>query len=97
MNLLFEEMTFSQFLIEKSAFQKLQDNKIPLDPEERKLCMDRKCVWNFHHSGPTPAVWKSKDKKGKVTYITNTHRAYNTATTVKGAIKRYHDFIKGTA
>lgn len=98
MNALFEQMTFSQFLIEKNAFKKLQDNKVNLEDEERTLVMDRKAVW---HNGPngkaSPAVWKSKDKKGKVTYVTNTHRAYNTASTVKGAIKRYHDFIKGTA
>lgn len=95
--MLFEDMTFGQFLTEKNDFEKLKKNKVPLDPEERQLCMDRDCTWNFTGK-PTPAVWKSKDPKtGKVTYITNTHRAYNTATTVKGAIRRYHDFIKGTA
>lgn len=98
-NLVFEQMTFQVFLEAMSEFQKLKKNKVPLDPEERKLVMGRKAVWHFSHLGkPTPAVWKSKDPKtGKVTYITNTHRAYNTASTCKGAIKRYHDFIKGTA
>jgi len=82
----------------QSEFAKLQKNKAPLTPEERKICMDRKCVWHFHPGGKTPAVWKSINPKTKeVTYITNTHRAYNTAPTLKGAIGRFFSFIKGTA
>jgi hypothetical protein len=82
----------------QSEFAKLQKNKVPLTPEERKKVMDAKATWNFSDKGPTPAVWKSIDKKtGKVTYITHTHRAYNTAPTLKGAISRYHKFIKTTA
>lgn len=82
----------------RSPFQKLKDNRTPLSAEERKKCMDAKAVWHFGSGGPSPAVWKSKDPKtGKVTYVTNTHRAYNTAPTLEGAIKRFHDFIKGTA
>ena len=91
-------MKFTEFLIEASKFENLKKNKKPLSDEERDLCLKRKCVWNFENNGkPSPAVWKSVDTKGKTTYVTNTHRAYNTATTMKGAIKRYHDFIKGTA
>ena len=92
-----------QFLIEKatkarSAYERLKKNKKPLTDEERELVMKRKAVWHHGLNGEeSPAVWKSVDKSGKTTYITATHRAYNTATTVKGAIKRYHDFIKGTA
>ena len=71
--------------------------------EERKECMDRKAVWNFyigkdHKHHPTPAVWKSVDPKtGKISYITNTHRAYQVRPTLKGAINIFHSFIKGTA
>lgn len=99
-------MNFVDFLVEdwdiltekgKSEFQKLEDNKVALDPEEREECMNKKAVWNFSGQGPTPAVWKSKGRNGKMTYVTNTHRAYNTAPTLKGAISRYHNFIKGTA
>lgn len=93
-------LTFKQFLIEKQTeFEQLEKNKVPLEPEEREQCLKSKAVWHFNHlNKPTPAVWKSKNSKtGKVTYITNTHRAYNTASTLKGAIRRYHDFIKGTA
>jgi len=84
-------------IAKKSHFKILRENKIPLDPEERAECLKRKAVWRFNGSGPTSAVWKSKDSSGKITYITNTHRAYNTAPTLKGAIGRFHDFIKGTA
>jgi len=83
----------------KNKFQKLKDNKVPLTDEERSLVMSRKATWNHGPNGEaTPAVWKSVNKNtGKTTFVTNTHRAYNTASTVAGAIKRYHDFIKGTA
>lgn len=86
-------------MAKKSEFQKLKDNKVPLSKEERALVMERKAVW---HHGPggkeTPAVWKSVDPKTKkATFVTNTHRAYNTAPTLKGAIGRYHKFIKGTS
>ena len=89
---------FEKIAKKKSKFQKLKENEVPLTPEERALVMKRKAVWNFApENKPSPAVWKSIDKNGKVTYITNTHRAYNTASTIKGAINRYHKFIKGTA
>lgn len=83
----------------KSEFKKLEDNKVPLTDEEREKVMDADATWNHGPNGaPSPAVWKSKNPKtGKITYITNTHRAYNTAPTLKGAIGRYHKFIKGTA
>jgi hypothetical protein len=86
-------------LFESNEFKKLKKNQQALTPEERKLVMDRDAVWHFNgENNPTPAVWKSVDPKtSKVTYITHTHRAFNTASTVKGAIGRYHSFIKGTA
>jgi len=85
-------------IAKKGDFSKLQKNKVPLDPDERSKVMASKAVWHHGPNGEeTPAVWKSVNKKGKTTYITHTHRAYNTASTLKGAISRYHKFIKGTA
>lgn len=83
----------------KSKFEILKKNKVPLTDEEREKCLDADAVWHFSPGNkPSPAVWKSINPKTKeVTYITNTHRAYNTAPTLKGAIGRYHKFIKGTA
>lgn len=92
--------TFKEFMLVEgsSDFKMLQKNKKSLTDEERSECMSKKATWHHGNKGaPSPAVWKSVNKNGKVTYITNTHRAYNTADSLKGAIKRYHDFIKGTA
>lgn len=91
-------MNFLEY-INESEFKDLEKNKVDLTPEERAEVMKRKAVW---HHGPqgqgTPAVWKSVNPKtGKTTYITHTHRAYNTASTLKGAISRFHNFIKSTA
>ena len=92
-------MKVKDILVEKkkSEFQKLKDCQVKLTAEERAECLKKKAVWHFNKGSPSPAVWKAIDKNGKTTYITNTHRAYNTATTLKGAIGKYHSFIKGTA
>jgi len=92
-------VTFREFLLEtKNEFANLQKNKKPLSDEEREEVMKADAVWHHGSKGEkTPAVWKSVNKDAKSTYVTHTHRAYNTAPTLKGAIKRYHDFIKGTA
>lgn len=88
-----------ELLLETSEFKTLEKNKKPLTPEERKMVMDKKAVWHKGKGGTaSPAVWKSVcPKTGKTTFVTNTHRAYNTASTLTGAIGRYHSFIKGTA
>jgi len=74
----------------------LKKGRRSLDPEERKLVMDRGAVWQ---NGPghemSPAVWKSV-VDGKTWYVCNTHRAMNVSPTLKGAIRNY-DFIKTTA
>lgn len=79
------------------AFADLKAGKSELTDEERSEVMRRKAVW---HHGPkgaaSPAVWKSI-VDGQTFFVTNTHRAYNVAPTLKGAIGRYHSFIKGTA
>ena len=90
----------------KSDYEKLEKNKKPLTDEERKEVFKADAVWHYASSidpntgknvKKVTAVWKSVDDDGKVTYVTNTHRVYNTAPTLKGAIGRYHKFIKGTA
>lgn len=93
--------TFNEFLSEEkeSDFKKLQSSRVKLTPEEREECLKQKAVWHMgKDGGPTPAVWKSVHPyTGKVTYVTNTHRAYQTRPTLKGAISIFHSFIKGTA
>ena len=91
-------LTIDSATEKKSSYQILKENKIPLTKEERKIVMDRKAVWHHGpHGEKTPAVWKSKNSKGEIIYVTNTHRAWNQAPTLLGAIGRYHKFIKGTA
>lgn len=84
-----------ELLSEKvSEFERLKRNKVKLSDEERKKVADAKAEWSDGGS----AVWKSVcPKTGKTTYVTHTHRAYNTAPTVEGAISRFHKFIKSTA
>lgn len=82
-------------------FKVMKKYQVDLTPEERAEVIKRKAVWHFHHgrdgkSQATPAVWKSV-VHGRTWYTTNTHRAYNTAPTLKGAIGRFHDFIQSTA
>jgi len=78
-------------------FEVFKKNKVPLTPEERALVMKRKAVWHFSPKNvATPAVSKAVID-GKTWFETHTHRAINYATTAKGAIKRFHDFIKGTS
>lgn len=90
----------------KSEYERLEDNKVPLTDEERKECFKQDALWSYASSiSPLTgkkvqkvcAVWKSKDKDGKITYVTATHRAYNTAKSLQAIINKYHNFIKGTA
>ena len=81
----------------KYNYKSLKDNKMPLTPEERKEVMAKKAVWHFNGGVPSPAIWKAKDKDGKIVYGTNTHRAMQIRPTLKSAIAVFHSFIKGTA
>ncbi len=82
----------------KSHIRVLKDNLTPLSEEEKEKVIKEKAVWHHGPNGEeSPAVWKSKDSKGKITYVTNTHRAYQDSPTLDGAIKAFHDFIKSTA
>ena len=91
-------LPIEEFSKKKSSFQVLKENKIPLTKEERDIVMKKKAVWHHGpHGEESPAVWKSKNSKGEIVYIVNTHRAYNKAPTLLGAIERYHKFIKMTA
>ena len=82
----------------RSSFKVLKSNRRPLTAAERKKVMKANAVWHHGLNGaPTPAVWKTQDSHGATVFVTNTHRAYNTAPSVEGAIDRYHKFIKSTA
>lgn len=99
------ETSIDQFCWEQLAksekkgpdFKTLKNNKIKLSDEERQEVMSADAVW---HNGPNgeenPAVWKAQIGE-KTYYVTNTHRAYRMAPTLKGAISQYHSFIKETS
>lgn len=89
---------YETLILEASQFETLKKNRVELTDEERSEVMKAKAVWHHGPNGkPSPAVWKSKNKQDKITYVTNTHRAFNTASTLKACIKKFHDFIKSTA
>lgn len=74
----------------------LKDNRVELEPSERKEVMRRKAVWHHGAGGKeSPAVWKSV-VRGKTYYVCNTHRAAAVKPTLKGAIRAF-DFIKTTS
>lgn len=93
------------------TLKELKDLRIELTRQEFDEIMDRKAVW--HHgpnNEETPAIWKAQDVKKSIKiagktlcpkpaflYVTNTHRAFATSETLKGAINKFHRFIKGTA
>ena len=75
----------------------LEKNKKPLSDEERKQVMDADAIWHHGPGGaPSPAVWKAV-VDGKEWFVTNTHRAFQSRPTLKGAISIYHSFIKSTS
>lgn len=88
-------MKLNEIVLEAaSQFEKLKNNKVPLTSEEREECKKRKAFWGDGRC----AVWKSYNPNTKkTTYVTHTHRVYNTAPTLKGAISRFHNFVKSTA
>lgn len=81
---------------EGPRFPTLKKNRVALSADEHAEVLRRKAVWHFNQGKPSPAVWKSRVGEA-VWYVTNTHRAYNVAKTLDGAIQKYHSFIKTTA
>lgn len=92
-------LNFLQFLEQKqSEFQILKKNKVKLNDKERQIAINKKAVWHMSNlSKPTPAIWKSEKTDGTFVYVTNTHRCYQTSSTLDGAIKKFHDIVKDTA
>lgn len=87
---------FIQFIEQKSEFNVLKSNKIPLTDQEREIVFKKKAIWHFNDK-PTSAVWKSKKSNGEIVYGCNTHRCYQIAKTLNGAISKFHKVVKGTS
>ena len=91
--------------------KELLKNRTELTKDELDEVFKRKAVWHHGPKGEeTSAIWKSLDVDRSLKeagrhktpvqrfiYVTNTHRAMNTAPSLKGAISRFHKFIKSTA
>ena len=83
---------------ESFDFKTLKKRKVALEPEERDEAMKAKAVWHpGNHDKPVCAIWKSKKANGEVVYGCNTHRVFQVAPTLKGAIEKFHSVVKGTA
>ena len=82
----------------RSEIRLLKDNRIQLTDEERQQVMDAKAVWHHGPNGEeSPAVWKSKNSRDEIVYVTNTHRVYQTSSDLKECIQLFHDVVKETA
>jgi len=93
-------MSFKEYLLTEGRvnFESLIANKIPLEPEERERAMKAGAVWHpANHDKPTCAIWKSKKANGKIVYGCHTHRVFQVADTLAGAIKKFHKVVKDTA
>ena len=91
---------FNVFLESKkrSEFEILKKNKVSLTDDERKKAFEKKAIWNPSNlKNPVSAIWKSKNSNGDFTYVTNTHRVYQTAKTIDGAINKFHNVVKQTS
>ena len=74
----------------------LKDNRVELDPAERRKVMSAGAVWHKGNDGkPSPAVWKAV-VNGKTWYVCNTHRAFQCKKSLGAAIRAFK-FIKTTA
>jgi hypothetical protein len=75
-------------------FDILEKGKINLTDDERERVMIAKAVWHFGSNGkPSPAI-KKAIVRGKTYYYCNTHRCYQSAKTLDGAIKKFFDVVE---
>lgn len=67
----------------------LKEHKVPLDEGEKEEAIKAGCTWHHGPNGEsTCAIWKA-DYNGKIYYVANTHRMYQTAPTMKGIIAKW--------
>lgn len=75
-------------------FDTLEKNKVKLTDEERDRAIKAKAVWHFcQNHKPSPAIKKSV-VRGETYYYCNTHRCYQSAKTLSGAIKKFFDVVE---
>lgn len=75
-------------------FDTLEKSKVELTDTEREQVMKAKAVWHFSPAGkPSPAI-KKAIVRGKTYYYCNTHRCYQSAKTLAGAIDKFFDVVE---
>jgi peroxiredoxin len=85
------------WILKEGDFKNLQKYKVPLSSDERAKVMKSKSVWHHGpHGEETAGIWKSDNKRGKVRFVCNTHRTYQSKETLAQAIKAFK-FVKTTA
>jgi hypothetical protein len=72
----------------------LKAHKVALTDEERDEAMKAGAVWHFNGPDkPCCAIWKAV-VRGKTYYGSNTHRCFQAHSTLKAAIRSYHDVVE---
>jgi hypothetical protein len=85
------------WVLKEGDFKNLQKHKVALTSDERSKAMNAGATWHHGPNGErTCGIWKSDDKKGKIRYVCNTHRCYQSKETLSQAITAFK-FVKTTA
>jgi len=84
-------------LAESVQIKTLKDHQKPLSEPERQQVMKAKAVWHMgKDGGPSPAVKKSV-VRGRTYFWSATHRCYQSASTLKQAIRDFHKVVEPSA
>jgi len=84
-------------LAESVQIKTLKDHQKPLSEPERQQVMKAKAVWHMgKDGGPSPAVKKSV-VRGRTYFWSATHRCYQSASTLKQAIRDFHIVVEPSA
>lgn len=76
------------------TFATLNKHKVKLTPEEREQAINGGAVWHKGQNGEaTCAIWKSV-VKGKTYYGCNTHRCFQSKSTLAAAVKAFHEVVE---
>ena len=96
LSLLRESPVVTRTEIQESGphFDTLEKSKVKLTDSEREQTIKAKAIWHHGPAGkPSPAIKKAVIR-GRTYYYCNTHRCYQSAPTIAGAIKKFFDVVE---